>query len=353
MLLNEEARKDYDRSLDEIQVRSAERKRLKRQNAEATAWNESLEGRFQQAAREWDHANQDDDWANMRRQDYRAGVVLRGVIALVAGLVGALLWVPSVSAVSLAAAGSAIAFLWSVSSGTAVEALLGGIRAAGAQLDAGERVECAAIGTTAFMAPRGVLVTERRVGIVTSSGVGWMGRNGLTATAGGSDSLVLRGGGKTVTIWYVGPKDAASAIAAVLGGPFGSTQAVPSFVKKHYEQKARLGENGGYAYVRSETGAKMLGGVFVGNKRRDQGSVASLASGDNVKVQLLGTDEIVVLRRGIDEKKDDSPHWVPLQPSHYLYTGLFPQYCLAQVQGVLDDLDMADEVLVKFTPEDE
>jgi hypothetical protein len=58
-------------------------------------------------------------------------------------------------------------------------------------------------------------------------------------------------------------------------------------------------------------------------------------------------------RSAIDEKKDESPHWVPLQPSHYLYTGLFPQYCLAQVQGVLDDLDVADEVLVKFTPEDE
>ncbi len=38
---------------------------------------------------------------------------------------------------------------------------------------------------------------------------------------------------------------------------------------------------------------------------------------------------------------------------HYLFMGLFPQYMLAEVQGALDDLDMADDVFVKYSTIDD
>lgn len=38
---------------------------------------------------------------------------------------------------------------------------------------------------------------------------------------------------------------------------------------------------------------------------------------------------------------------------HYLFMGLFPQYMLAAVQGVLDELDMADGVFVNYSTNDE
>jgi hypothetical protein len=38
-----------------------------------------------------------------------------------------------------------------------------------------------------------------------------------------------------------------------------------------------------------------------------------------------------------------------LPGSHHLFMGFFPQYMLAEVQDVLDELDMADEVFVKYS----
>ncbi len=33
--------------------------------------------------------------------------------------------------------------------------------------------------------------------------------------------------------------------------------------------------------------------------------------------------------------------------------GMFPQYMLAEVQGVLDELDLADDVFVKYSTNDD
>ena len=38
---------------------------------------------------------------------------------------------------------------------------------------------------------------------------------------------------------------------------------------------------------------------------------------------------------------------------HYLFMGMFPQYMLAEVQGVLDELDLADDVFVKYSTNDD
>lgn len=43
--------------------------------------------------------------------------------------------------------------------------------------------------------------------------------------------------------------------------------------------------------------------------------------------------------------------WEPLEGSHYLFLGLFPQYMLEAVQGVLDHMDMADDMFVKYSDE--
>lgn len=40
--------------------------------------------------------------------------------------------------------------------------------------------------------------------------------------------------------------------------------------------------------------------------------------------------------------------WDALADSHYLFMGLFPQYMLGEIQGVLDALGLADEVFVKY-----
>ena len=42
-----------------------------------------------------------------------------------------------------------------------------------------------------------------------------------------------------------------------------------------------------------------------------------------------------------------------LDDAHFLYTGLFPQYALAETQRVLDELGIADEVYVKYADDDE
>ena len=39
--------------------------------------------------------------------------------------------------------------------------------------------------------------------------------------------------------------------------------------------------------------------------------------------------------------------------SHYLFMGLVPQYMLADIQGILDDLDMADNLFVKYSTEED
>jgi hypothetical protein len=38
--------------------------------------------------------------------------------------------------------------------------------------------------------------------------------------------------------------------------------------------------------------------------------------------------------------------------SHYLFTGLFPQYMLAEVQQVLDEFDIADDVFLRYSSAD-
>lgn len=45
--------------------------------------------------------------------------------------------------------------------------------------------------------------------------------------------------------------------------------------------------------------------------------------------------------------------WQPLPGSHYLFMGWFPQYMLATIQDVLDALDMADDLVVKYSTDDE
>lgn len=46
--------------------------------------------------------------------------------------------------------------------------------------------------------------------------------------------------------------------------------------------------------------------------------------------------------------------WDALQGSYYLFMGYVPQYMLAEIQGVLDELDMADDVLfVKYSTEED
>ena len=46
--------------------------------------------------------------------------------------------------------------------------------------------------------------------------------------------------------------------------------------------------------------------------------------------------------------------WDVLQGSRYLFMGFVPQYMLAEIQGVLDELDMADDVLfVKYSTEED
>jgi hypothetical protein len=55
----------------------------------------------------------------------------------------------------------------------------------------------------------------------------------------------------------------------------------------------------------------------------------------------------------IFETKTREGRWDALADSHYLYMGFFPQYMLREVQGVLDELGLADEVLVKYSPEDD
>jgi hypothetical protein len=57
-------------------------------------------------------------------------------------------------------------------------------------------------------------------------------------------------------------------------------------------------------------------------------------------------------RKGpIFETKAWESQWAPLD-SHYLFMGYFPQYMLRDVQGVLDELGLADEVFVKYSEDD-
>jgi hypothetical protein len=42
-----------------------------------------------------------------------------------------------------------------------------------------------------------------------------------------------------------------------------------------------------------------------------------------------------------------------LPGSHYLFMGLHPQWMLAEIQGILDELDMADDVFVKYSTEED
>ena len=52
-------------------------------------------------------------------------------------------------------------------------------------------------------------------------------------------------------------------------------------------------------------------------------------------------------------KSQPTARWDALPPSHYLYMGLFPQHMLGEIQGVLRELDMADDVFVKYSTDDD
>ena len=75
--------------------------------------------------------------------------------------------------------------------------------------------------------------------------------------------------------------------------------------------------------------------------------------------QLWSTHRPAVLaystsRKGpIFETKEWESQWDALADSHYLFMGYVPQYMLGEIQGVLDALGLADEVLVKYSPEDD
>ena len=49
-------------------------------------------------------------------------------------------------------------------------------------------------------------------------------------------------------------------------------------------------------------------------------------------------------------KAYDSESWVSGQG---LFMGLFPQYMLGAIQGVLDELDIADDVFVKYSTDED
>lgn len=53
------------------------------------------------------------------------------------------------------------------------------------------------------------------------------------------------------------------------------------------------------------------------------------------------------------ETQEWKSHWQPLPGSHYLFMGWFPQYMLGAIQEILDDLDMADDLLVKYSTDDD
>ena len=55
----------------------------------------------------------------------------------------------------------------------------------------------------------------------------------------------------------------------------------------------------------------------------------------------------------ICETKAWKGQWDALADSHYLYVGYYPQYLLREVQGVLDELGLADEVLVKYSSDED
>ena len=58
-------------------------------------------------------------------------------------------------------------------------------------------------------------------------------------------------------------------------------------------------------------------------------------------------------RKGpIFETKEWESQWDALADSHYLFMGFVPQYMLGEIQGVLDELGLADEVLVKYSSDE-
>lgn len=53
------------------------------------------------------------------------------------------------------------------------------------------------------------------------------------------------------------------------------------------------------------------------------------------------------------ETMEPNRQFDPLPGSHYLFMGFFPQYMLGEVQGVLDELDMADDVFVRYSTDED
>ena len=55
----------------------------------------------------------------------------------------------------------------------------------------------------------------------------------------------------------------------------------------------------------------------------------------------------------IFETKAWESQWDALADSHYLFMGFVPQYMLREVQDVLDELGLADEVLVRYSSDED
>lgn len=57
-------------------------------------------------------------------------------------------------------------------------------------------------------------------------------------------------------------------------------------------------------------------------------------------------------RGPIFETEEWKGQWDMLGPSRYLFMGMFPQYMLGDMQRILDELDLADEVSVKYSSDE-
>lgn len=64
-------------------------------------------------------------------------------------------------------------------------------------------------------------------------------------------------------------------------------------------------------------------------------------------------DDVLVHSHVISKKTSPETFDIPLGDSYYLYAGLFPQWALEETQRVLDELDLADQVIVKYSTEED
>ena len=64
-------------------------------------------------------------------------------------------------------------------------------------------------------------------------------------------------------------------------------------------------------------------------------------------------DDVLAHSHVISKKTSPETFDIPLGNSYYLYAGLFPQWALEETQRVLDELDLADHVIVKYSTEED